>query len=483
MGASLKQKTVSGVTWTAIDKVGNYGIQFIISIIIARLLDPSDYGVIALVMVFVAILAVFVNSGFSQAIIQKKDITPQEISTVFFFNLAMSVSLYGLLYLSSPLIAHLFDMPTLTPILRVLGSVLIINSLSIVQIAILTKALRFKQQAVVHLAALFFSGAVGLSMAFSGYGVWALVGQSLVNAAAQTVAYWLTNRWRPLLHFALRDIARLWGFSSKLLVSSLIDTLYRHLQTILIGKFYSARDLGFYTQGHRFPDLVAMNATGIVQRVSFPVLATIQEDNVRLRIAYKRIIDSVVFFVFPALLLMSAVARPLIEVLLTAKWLPAVPYLQVLALASMLYPLHAINMNICMVKGRSDIFLKLEIIKKTIGLTLTLAAIPFGVMMLVYAVLVNSVIALYFNMKFNGDLIGYSWTAQLKDIFPTFTIAAIAAGCAWGAGFLPIPSTLLLLVVQAAVGGAIYLFLCRIFKLPAYAEVLAIVRERLGKMR
>ncbi len=480
--SSLKEKTVSGVTWTAIDQFSNQGIQFIIAILIARVLSPTDYGVIAIVMIFTNIVSVFVGSGFGTALIQRRDISREECSSVFFFNMGMSLLFYGGLYLCAPYIARFFAMPPLTPVLRVLGLIVITNAVSMIQVTLLNRDIDFKKQALVNLSSFAVSGAFGLYLAYTGYGVWALVGQTLSRSVAMAVIYWAATSWRPLMRCALRDLRGLWGYSSKLLASGLLDSIFSNLQPFLIGKFYTAADLGFYSQGRRFPALLAPNITMVVQRVTFPALATIQDDTERLRAAYRKVIMVVMFVIFPVMLTLAVVAAPFVELILTAKWLPAVPYLQVICLAMMLYPLHAINLNICMVKGRTDLFLKLEIIKKVIGVALVAAAIPFGVFAIAASELVHSIVCLYFNLKYNGDLIGYSFTAQIKDIASTFTLALTAAALAGSISLLTISSLWFLLPLQVLVAIGTYLLLCRFFKLSAYAEVRAIATERMGRM-
>lgn len=478
---SLKERTVSGVAWAAIDQFSNQLALFMISVLIARILSPEDYGVIAIVMIFVSLSGILVNSGFGTAVIQRREISQELCSSVFFFNMTVSVLLYIAIYLSSPLIASFFDMPVLSPALRVLGVMIIINATYLMQVSLLTRALDFKKQSFVHLAATLVSGSIGLSLAYAGYGLWSLVAQSLSNALVTSFAYWIASSWRPLRHYAANDLKELWGYSSRLLASGLLDGIFTHIQPLAIGRFYTAADLGFYSQGRRAPDLLAPGLTSVVQRVTFPALATMQDDIPRLRSSYRRIIGVVVLLIFPIMLVLAAVARPFVLVLLTEKWLPATPFLQIICLAMTLYPLNAINLNICKVLGRSDIFLRLEIVKKIIALVVVIIAIPWGVLAIASSALLTGMIGFYLNAKYNGELIDYPWLDQLKDIIPTFLLAAVAAGCAWSAGFLPLDSPALLLLSQVAIGAGAYLLLCRFFKLSAYNELLAIARERIGR--
>lgn len=480
--SSLKERTVSGVTWTAIDQFSNQGIQFIIAILIARILSPEDYGVIAIVMIFTGLAATLVYSGFSEAIVQRKEISRETCSSVFFFNITMSVLLYAVLYFFAPFIASFFSMPLLQPILRVLGIIIIINAFSVIHVSLLNRAIDFKKQALVNLGGVAVSGTVGLFLAYNDFGVWALVGQSLARSIVISIAYWVAHTWRPLLHYARRDLADLWGYSSKLLASGLLNGIFNNLQTFVIGKFYTATDLGFYSQGRRFPSFIAPNLTTIVQRVTFPALATIQEDTPRLRAAYRRVVMAVVFVIFPIMLILAAVAHPFVMVLLTEKWLPAVPFLQVICFAMLLWPLHAVNVNISMVKGRSDIFLRVEIIKKVMGITLLMIALPLGVLAIALSEMIHSFACFFFNAKYNGDLIDYPFSMQVKDIVPAFAISLIAAACAWGVGMLPVLSPLLMLLTQTMIGLSVYLILCRFFRLSAYTEVRNILAERWSRL-
>jgi len=480
---SLKEKTVTGATWVAVEKWGQQAVQFVITVLIARILSPADYGIIGILLVFLMLSNVLIDSGFGAALVRKQEATDADYATVFYLNLIVSVACYGLLYLAAPFIADFFNEPQLTAVARVLGLTVILNSFALIQMTILQKRMDFRPQAVVALVSALGSGAVGVAMAYGGFGLWALVGQSLASASLQAMLYWLFGSWRPALVFSRASLVSLFAFSSNLLVSSLINVLFKSVVPVIIGKYYSTRDLGFYTQSRRLSDLPSVNTTLIVQKVSYAALATIQDDDARLKAAYRRIIQSVVFVVFPAMLLLAAVAHPAILLLLTEKWLPAVPYLQILVFGGMLYPLHSLTLNICQVKGRSDIFLRLEVAKKTIALILIVAAIPFGVIALVIAETVNSVIGYFLNAKFNGDLIAYPLREQIADIAPIFLAAAVAAGAAWTFGtyaLLPLP---LLLVTQLSIGATLYLLLAWLLRLHALLEWRMLLRDRLAAMK
>lgn len=480
---SLKQKTVTGATWVAVEKWGQQAVQFVITILIARILGPADYGIVGILLVFLMLSNVLIDSGFGAALVREQDATDADYSTVFYFNLLISLFCYGLLSLSAPAIARFFNEPQLVPVARVLGLTVICNSFALIQMTILQKRMDFRPQAAVAIAAALGSGAVGVAMAYGGFGLWALVGQSLVSAALQAVLYWIFGSWRPALIFSRASLASLFPFASNLLVSSVINVLFKSIVPVIIGKNYSTRDLGFYTQSRRLSDLPSVNTTLIVQKVSFAALATIQDDDARLKAAYRRIIQSVVFVVFPAMLLLAAIAHPAILLLLTEKWTPAVPYLQILVFGGMLYPLHSLTLNICQVKGRSDIFLKLEVIKKTVAILLIVAALPFGVIALVLAETVNSIVGYFLNAKFNGDLIAYPLREQIADIAPIFLVAAVTAGAAWAFGAYASLPLVALLALQILLGIALYLLLARLFRLSAYVEWEMLLRDRLAAMR
>lgn len=480
--SSLKEKTVSGVTWAAVEKWGQQIIQFIITIIIARILSPADYGIVGILTVFLMLSNVLIDSGFGAALIQKKEVTEVDYSTIFYFNLLISIVCYGILYLAAPAIARFFNEPQLTAITRVLGTTVIINSFALIQMTILQKRLEFKPQAYVALASVTVSGAVGIFMAYNGFGLWALVWQSIINMATQTLLYWFFSAWRPLLVFSKETISSLFGFSSNLLFSAILNVVFKSIIPVLIGKYYSTRDLGFYTQSKRFNDLPSVNTTLIVQKVSYATLATIQDDDVRLKAAYRRIIQSVVFLVFPAMLILAATARPAILVLLTAKWEPAVLYLQVLVLGGMLYPLHSLTLNICQIKGRTDLFLKLEVAKKVITLILILAALPFGVLAFVIAETVISIISYFINAKYNGDLISYPLKEQIADIAPIFLISAVTAAAVWTISLSSLP-LILILATQLICALSLYLLLSRLFRIAAFFEMRILLRERFAALK
>lgn len=364
MSESLKHKTVKGVGWSFADNISSSGVSFLVGLVLARLLTPAEYGIMAMIAIFIAISNSIIDSGFSNALIRKTDIKRIDYNTVFFFNLVVGVILYVLLYFCAPSISSFFNEPILIPVTRVIGLVLIINSLGIIQRTIMVREIDFRTQTKISLIASLSSGGIGIVMAFYGYGVWSLVGQQVSRQLLNTVFLWLYSAWRPVCEFSTDSFKCLFGFGSKLLLSGLLDTLYKNIYYIVIGRFYSSAQLGQYTRAEQFNTIFSSNLTSVVQRVSYPVLSSIQDEPERLREAYRRVIKTTMLISFACMLGLAAVAKPLILLLIGEKWLVSVSYLQIICFAGMLYPLHAINLNILQVKGRSDLFLKLEIIKK-----------------------------------------------------------------------------------------------------------------------
>lgn len=362
MAESLKSKTVKGTLWSSVERFSVQGIMFVVMIIMARMLTPEDYGLVGMITIFVAVSQSLIDSGFSQALIRKQDRTETDNSTVFYFNIAVGAALYTILFLCAPIISDFYGEPQLTPVTRAIGLCIVFNSLAVVQRALLTVRLDFKTQAKATLIGAVVSGAAGVTMAYTGFGVWAIVTQQVVNLALVTLFLWVFSHWKPIWAYSWKSFRELFSFGSKLLASGLIDTLYRNMYLIVIGKVFKASDLGYYTRAHQFSDFASSNITGIFQRVSYPVLCTIQDDDTRLADVYRRLLKVSAFVIFPLLMGLAAVARPLVITFLTEKWLSAATLLVPLCFAGMWYPVHAINLNLLQVKGRSDLFLRLEII-------------------------------------------------------------------------------------------------------------------------
>ena len=423
MADSLKHKTVHGIVWSSIERFSVQGVQFLVTLVIANILDPKDFGLVGMLLIFLAVSQSLIDSGFSQALIRKQNRTETDNSTVFYFNILVSVFLYILLYAIAPLVADFYQESQLVSLMRVLCIIVIINSLAVVQRAIYTAKVDFKTQAKASFIASVISGCVGVFLALNGYGVWTLVWQQLLNAGINTLLLWLYSSWKPRLVYSWKSFRELFAFGSKLLASGLLDTLYNNLYPLVIGKVFNATSLGYYTQADRFTKFPSSNITGILQRVIYPVLCSIQDDNERLRNDYRRLLRCSAFIIFPLMCLLAGVSYPLIELLLGEKWLFAATFMIPLCFNMMWYPIHAINLNLLQVKGRSDLFLKLEIIKKVIGVFLLVCSVPFGVLVMCYVGILQSVIALAINTYYTGKLINVGFYIQIKDLSGILTVS------------------------------------------------------------
>jgi teichuronic acid exporter len=478
---SLKQKTISGVLWSSIDNFANQGITFIVGIILARLLEPKEFGLIGMIAIFIAVSESFIKSGFSEALIRKKNCTQTDYSTVFFFNLSAGFLFLLLLFMSAPAIASFFKEPELKNIVRVLSLVLIVDSLTIIQQTILTKRVNFKLQTRISLISSSVSGIFAIVLAFKGFGVWSLVANTLTRQFLNSLLLWFWNQWRPTMIFSKKSFNELFGFGSKLLMSGLIDTVYNNIYYLVIGKYFSASELGFYTRAKTFSNFPSQNIYMVMNRVTYPVLAQMRDDPKMLREGYRRIIKSIMLITFVLILGLAATAEPMVISLIGEKWRPSIEYLQLTCFASMLYPLQALNLNMLKVQGRSDLFLKLEIIKKALAVPVIVIGVLFGIRIMLIGIIINSFISYYLNSYWSGKLIGYSTKEQVKDIMPSFLLAVVMAITIYLMGcFLKTPY-LVTLILQIA-GGAIIVFsVCELTKMTDYLYIKQIVVEKVFK--
>lgn len=492
MSESLKQKTVKGIGWSAVDNVSGYAVTFVVGIILARLLSPEDYGLLGLIAIFTAICNCFIGSGFSSALIRKKDATEDDYNTVFIFNLVTSILLYGVMFFCAPLIADFFDRQELVALTRVSTIGLIIGSLAFVQRTRLTKRIDFKTQTKITIISSLVRGIVGITSALAGKGVWALVYQELSGSATSTVLLIYFNKWFPKLRFSTKCFRELFGYSSKLLVSGIIDTVWKEIYQVVIGKCYAPATLGQYTRAKMFSDMLSSNLTSVVQRVSFPVLSQIQDEPIRLREGYRSIIRTTMLITFCVTLMLAAIAKPMVLVLIGEKWLQAATFLQIVCFSSMLYPLHAINLNILQVKGRSDLFLKLEVLKKIIAVGPLLMGIFISIYWMLIGSVLSSFIAYYLNAYYSGPLLGYSIRAQIKDITPSFIIGFAGSAIAflpvllfdiWGDGTSWPFAAFFILPLQVILGIGVILILCEHTRPSEYIEVKGITRNAVQRIK
>lgn len=478
---TLKDKTIQGVGWSAIDSFLGQGITFIVGLILARLLSPSEYGLIGLTGIFITVFNSIIDSGFSQALIRKKDVTNDDYNTMFITNMMMSLSMFGFLVICAPYIASFFKRPELVKLTRVMGIVLIINALSITQNTILTKNIDFKTKAKASLIAAVTSGVVGICLAFRGYGVWALVSQQLARQMTNTVCLWLFNRWFPNFSFNLFSLKYMWGFGWKLLVSGLLDNVWKQLYQMVVGKVYSPEILGQYSRAREYAHIFSYNFNFIVQRVSYPVLASIQDDKKRLLEAYRKIIKITMFVTVICLVSMGAIAEPMIYCLVGPKWLKAATFLPLICISMTLYPLHSINLNMLKVQGRSDLFLALEIIKKIIAIVPICLGIFVGVYSMLVGTIINGFISFFLNSHYSGKMLGYTSWMQLKDIAPSYGLSLVIAFSVFYLKFLPL-SYFFILPIQVIVGVVILSVISITFQINEYKEIMGMLRLMLQKL-
>lgn len=422
---SLKQKAVKGVFWSTVENFSAKGLQFVLGIILARILLPEDYGLIGMIMIFLAISVTFTDSGFSKALIQKKNRDEKDFSTVFYFNIVVAVCFYLILFICAPLISDFYEQVELINIIRVIGLIIIINSFAVVQRSKFMINLDFKTQTKASVLSIVVSGILSIYLAYSGFGVWALVIQALTRALINVVVLWFFSKWIPRDGFHFDRFKTLFSFGSKLLMARLLDTFYNNIYLIVIGKLFSAADLGFYTRAKQLKDFPSANITSILQKVTFPLLSGIQDDDVKLKTNYRVIIKLSALVVFPLMIGLAALAEPTILVILTEKWSESIWMLQLLCFAGMWYPIHAMNLNVLNVKGRSDLFLRLEIIKKVIITIVLVVSIPFGIKAIIIGQICTSIIALAINTYYTNRIISYSFIQQLSDIFGVLIVSLL----------------------------------------------------------
>ena len=477
MAETLKNKTVNGLAWSALDNTARYGIQFVIGIVLARLLSPDDYGLLGLVGIFTVVCTALVNGGFTTALIRKKDATDDDFNTVFICNLSMSLLLYALIFVCAPLIAEFFGRDELVALVRVSSLGLVIGALALVQQTRLTKRIDFKTQTKITLVSSAVSGIVGIAMALLGFGVWALVAQQLASHVLSTTQLYIYNRWLPRPSFSVASFHDLFGFGWKMMLSALLDAVWKELYQVVVGKFYNPATLGQYTRGQHYAKLFSQNLTMVVQRVTYPVLSSIQDEPERMVSAYRRIIRTSMFITAVTLLFLGAVSEPLIYCMIGPKWHEASTYLPLICLNSTLYPLHAINLNMLQVQGRSDLFLGLEVAKKISALAPLFIGAFVGIMPMLYANIVVGIASYFLNSHYSGRLLGYGSWMQIKDVAPSFGVAAAVALSVWFLKYLSL-SYWVILPLQMAVGAVVFFTICRAFNHNEYNEIIDMLRKK-----
>jgi len=464
------------------ERGGTQGIQFIVQIVLARLLMPEDYGIIALVTIFITIANVFVHSGFNTALIQKKDADEVDFSSVLYLSLFVAGLLYVVLFFASPSIADFYRESQLVPVLRVLSITLFFGAFNSIQNAFIARNMMFKKLFFSSLGAILVSGTIGIMAAYAGLGVWALVAQQLANSIAISVILWFTVKWRPILAFSIKKVKRLFSYGSKLLISSLIDTLFRDLRSLIIGRVYNPAMLGFYNRGKQFPHIIVNNINGSIQSVMLPALSSHQDDRKRVKDMVRRSIVTSSFIMFPMMVGLAVVAEPVVRIVLTDKWLPAVPFLQIYCMSYALWPIHTANLQAINALGRSDIFLKLEIIKKAVGLIILGVSIPFGVYAMAWGGLLSGIISTFINAYPNLKLLDYSYMEQWKDIAPSLFISLVMGTVVNSLNYLAF-NEWQTLILQVAVGVILYLGIAKTLRIECFDYLFITIKEIINRRK
>lgn len=457
---SIKEQTISSVKWNGLEKVGIMGIQFLLTLIIARLVTPEDYGTIGMLAVFIEVSRTFIDSGFQMALVRKTDVNERDFSTAFYFNVIVAITIYGILFFCAPDIATFFNQPILSSVLRVYAISLLINSLMSVQVSMLQIKLDFKSLAKRNVTATLISGVIGILLAYCGMGVWALVWQNVSASLISLILICYICRWYPKEHFSKNSFKYLWSFGSRLLGAGLLHTFYLNMTSLVIGKFYTLQDLGCYKRGSEFAHVPNHAINGVLSSVTYPILSKIQDDTKRLMNAYEKYIRTASLVIFFLCGLFAALANPTILLLLTDKWSKAIIFLQLFAIGSMFEHLNTINLNLLKVKGRSDLFFRLEVIKKTISLLILCAAIPLGVLAICISKLIYVHIAIIINTYYTGKLFHYGYVEQWKDFLPYFFKTIVACIPTFLLTLTPLPN-ILVIILGVVMSSCIYVFLLR----------------------
>lgn len=476
---SLRKQTFSGLIWTFTDTFVLKGLAFIASLILARLLGPTEFGLVGMIAVFVALGVSLVDSGLSASIIRTKDADDRDYSTVFYLNLGMSCAVYLLMYFSAPFIADFYSQPVLTDIVRLYCFSFVISAFSAVQTAMLTQKMQFKKIAQYNIPGTIIGVVVGVSMGYMGYGVWSIVWMYLSTQIVQSITLWAFSTWKPTLTFDRERMKYHYGFGYKLMLSGILTTSFQNLSKIVIGKFFSVQTLGFYERAstiNRYPVTVL---TSIITRVTYPLLSKIQDEKERIANVYRKLIQFTFYITAPMMIGASAIAKPLFLLILGEQWLPAVPFFQILCLGSMLLPIHAFNLNILKVYGRSDLFLRLEVIKKIVTIISIVIGYQFGIYGLVWNGVITSLIALIINTHYSAPLIDYSTKRQLLDLLPTLAKSGLMYLVMWGMVILLSPYSIYYqIIVPSILGAAFYFGLSYILKPVPFVFLVQLIKNK-----
>ena len=474
------KSVISNFFWRFAERCGAQIVTFVVSIVLARILTPEDYGQIALITVFTTIMQVFVDSGLGTALIQKKDADDLDFSSVFYFNFVVCLVLYAIMFMAAPVIANFYNDLSLTPIIRVISLTIAISGVKGIQQSYVSRNMLFKRFFYGTLGGTVFSAFLGIGLAYAGFGVWAIVAQQLSNTAIDTLILWLTVKWRPKKMFSWERLKGLLSFGWKMLASALLDTLYGNIRSLIIGKLYSSADLAYYNQGDKFPYVIANNINTSIDSVLLPTMASEQDNKKRVKSMTRRAIKTSTYIMAPLMMGLAFCAEPIVRLILTDKWLPCVPFLRIFCITYMFQPIHTANLNAIKAMGRSDLFLKLEIAKKIVGIALMLSTMWFGVMAMAYSLLLSSILSQIINAWPNRQLLGYGYLEQVRDFAPGILLAIGMGICVYFIGFLPLP-TIVTLLIQIIIGAVIYIGASALLKLEEFEYILGMAKSFLKK--
>lgn len=476
---SLKKQTLLGIIWTFFDTVFLKGSTFVAQLILARLLGPKEFGLIGMIAIFVAIGTSLVDSGLSSSLIRTKDAGDGDFSTIFFTNVVISIFIYAFVFFSAPFIAKFYNQAVLIPIIRTYCLTFIISSFSAIQIAILTKDMQFKTLMFYNIPGTVIGIIVGIVMAYIGYGVWSIVWMYLTSQIAQSAMLWIYSRWKPSFSFSRERLEFHFHFGYKLMLSGIIHTSFTNIYNVIIGKFYSVQTLGFYERAYLFNQYPVTTLTGIISRVTYPLLANIQNETGRIAATYKKLIQITFFITAPLMFGAAAIAEPLILLVLGKQWIPSVPFFQILCLSSMFLPIHSFNLNVLQVYGRSDLFLKLEIIKKSVIVLTIIIAFQFGIYALVWSSVFTGFMALLINTHYSSRVINYTTKKQLRDMLPIFILSGVMFIIMYGTFHFLLSYPLLIQIVLPAIIGTVFYFTINsLFKVPSFLYLQKLIKER-----
>ena len=476
----ISNNITTNFIWRFGERVFAQGVTFVVSVVLARLLDPNVYGTIALVTVFTAILEVFITHGIGTALVQKKDASSVDFSSAFYFNVVASLVLYALLYIAAPAISAFYNRPELTSLVRVISLTLVISSVKNIQHAYVSRNMMFRKFFFATLGGTIGAAIIGIWMAYRGYGVWALVAQSLFNNTMDTVILWVTVKWRPTREFSFASLKQLFSYGWKLLVSELINKGYTELRALIIGKKYTSEDLAFYTKGEQMPKLIVRNINASIDSVLLPTMSKAQDDATRVKNMTSRAIKTSTYIMMPLMVGLAVCAEPVVRLLLTEKWLPCVPFLRIYCFTFAFYPIHTANLNAIKAMGRSDLFLKMETIKKCIGLIALLITMNISVEAMAYSLLFTTMLAQVINSWPNRKLLNYHYGEQIMDMLPQILLSIAMGAMVYALNFLKwndIPR----LALQVLLGVAIYLLGSKLFHIDSYTYLLQTIKSMLGK--